>query len=164
MMGAEQLRPDREPPLRIAIVYDCLYPHTIGGCERWYRAVAQRLAQRHSVTYLTRTQWDAGEPPDAPAGVEVIGFDAGRELYTASGRRRIGPPLRFGLAVLRHLLHNRARYDIVHTSSFPYFPLISAVMARTAGGPQVVADWVEVWPREYWRDYLGPVGGAAGAA
>ena len=158
------MSPDGALPLRIAIVYDCLYPHTIGGCERWYRAVAQRLASRHRVTYLTRIQWDAGTAPDAPAGVEVIGLNAGRQLYTASGRRRIVPPLRFGLAVLIHLLRNRGRYDIVHTCSFPYFPLLAAVIARAAGGPAVVIDWVEVWPREYWRDYLGAVGGAAGAA
>jgi glycosyltransferase involved in cell wall biosynthesis len=163
-MSAEQARIQSAPPLRIAIVYDCLYPHTIGGCERWYRAVAQRLASRHRVTYLTRTLWDAGARPDAPPGVEVIGLNAGRQLYTASGRRRIAPPLRFGLAVLIHLLRNRSRYDIVHTCSFPYFPLLSAVMAKAAGGPPVVIDWVEVWPRDYWSDYLGAVGGAAGAA
>jgi glycosyltransferase involved in cell wall biosynthesis len=151
-------------PLRIAIVYDCLYPHTIGGCERWYRAVAARLATRHRVSYLTRRQWDAGEEPDAPPGVEVVALDGGRELYTASGRRRILPPLRFGLAVALHLLRNRRRYDIVHTCSFPYFPLIAASLARAAGGPVVVTDWVEVWSREYWRGYLGGIGGAAGAA
>jgi glycosyltransferase involved in cell wall biosynthesis len=151
-------------PLRIAIVYDCLYPHTIGGCERWYRAVAERLATRHRVSYLTRRQWNAGEEPDAPPGVEVIALDGGRELYTPSGRRRILPPLRFGLAVALHLLRNRRRYDIVHTCSFPYFPLISASLARAAGGPVVVTDWVEVWPRAYWRGYLGRIGGAAGAA
>jgi glycosyltransferase involved in cell wall biosynthesis len=116
------------------------------------------------VTYLTRTQWDDGAGPDAPAGVEVISFDAGRQLYTASARRRIGPPLRFGLAVLGHLLRNRSRYDVVHTCSFPYFPLIAAAIARAAGGPPFVTDWVEVWPQDYWRAYLGPIGGAMGAA
>jgi glycosyltransferase involved in cell wall biosynthesis len=153
-----------QPPLRIAIVYDCLYPHTIGGCERWYRAVAGRLAVRHRVTYLTRLQWDSDQGPDAPPGVEVIGLDGGRQLYTASGRRRIMPPLRFGLAVLLHLLRHRDRYDIVHTCSFPYFPLLSASLASAAGGPPVVTDWVEVWPRDYWRNYLGAIGGAAGMA
>jgi glycosyltransferase involved in cell wall biosynthesis len=152
-----------QPQFRIAIVYDCLYPHTIGGCERWYRAVAARLAARHRVTYLTRVQWDAGGP-DAPAGVEVVGLGGGRQLYTVSGRRRIGPPIRFGLAVLLHLIRNRRRYDIVHTCSFPYFPMLSACAASTIGGFAVVTDWVEVWPREYWRSYLGPLGGAAGAA
>ena len=162
-MSIEQAHADA-PPLRIAIVYDCLYPHTIGGCERWYRAVAQQLASRHRVTYLTRTQWDDGSAPDAPAGVRVIGLDAGRRLYTASGRRRILPPLRFGLGVLQHLLRNRDRYDIVHTCSFPYFPLIAASVAMALGGPRVVTDWVEVWPADYWRDYLGRFGGAMGAA
>jgi hypothetical protein len=38
-MSADQARLDGAPRLRIAVVYDCLYPHTIGGCKRWYRAV-----------------------------------------------------------------------------------------------------------------------------
>jgi glycosyltransferase involved in cell wall biosynthesis len=162
-MGAEA-PPAGARPLRIAMVYDCLFPHTIGGFERWFRAVAQRLAVRHRVTYLTRTQWDAGQRPDAPPGVEVIALGGGRRLYTSSGRRRILPPLRFGLAVLTHLIRNRRRYDIVHTCSFPYFPLLSAVAAKAMGGPPVLTDWIEVWPRGYWRDYLGWAGGAAGAA
>src|SRR5271170_6235842 len=161
--GAAAAKP-AAAPLRIAIVYDCLYPHTIGGCERWYRAVAARLAARHRVTYLTRRQWDPDQGPDVPPGVEVLGLSGGRQLYTASGRRRILPPLRFGLAVLLHLLRNRARYDIVHTCSFPYFPLLSARLASAAGGPAIVTDWVEVWGREYWRGYLGVFGGAAGMA
>ena len=31
-------------PVRICLVYDCLYPHTVGGAERWYRNLAERLA------------------------------------------------------------------------------------------------------------------------
>ena len=38
-------------PVRICIVYDCLYPHTVGGAERWYRnlsrAARRRRARRH---------------------------------------------------------------------------------------------------------------------
>jgi glycosyltransferase involved in cell wall biosynthesis len=163
-MGAEAPPGGGVRSLRIAMVYDCLFPHTIGGFERWFRAVAQRLASRHRVTYLTRTQWDAGKGPDRPPGVEVIALGGGRQLYAGAGRRRIVPPLRFGLAVLAHLTRNRRRYDVVHTCSFPYFPLLSAAVAKAAGGPPVVTDWIEVWPREYWRDYLGWAGGAAGAA
>jgi hypothetical protein len=50
--------------VRICIVYDCLYPHTVGGAERWYRNVALRLAEDgHEVTYLTMRQWDAAGGP-----------------------------------------------------------------------------------------------------
>jgi hypothetical protein len=48
--------------MRICLVYDCLYPHTVGGAERWYRDVAERLAaEGHEVTYLTLRQWPRGE-------------------------------------------------------------------------------------------------------
>ena len=32
--------------VHICLVYDCLYPYTVGGAERWYRALAERLAAR----------------------------------------------------------------------------------------------------------------------
>jgi glycosyltransferase involved in cell wall biosynthesis len=149
--------------MRIAIVYDCLFPHTVGGAERWYREVAERLSSRHEITYVTRRQWDRGAEPDAPAGVALAVVSGGAELYTASGRRRIGPPLRFGWGTFWHLLRNRRRYDVVHTCAFPYFSLIAARLAGAFGGFRVVVDWHEVWTREYWREYLGPVLGPIGA-
>ncbi len=150
--------------MRILFVYDCLYPHTIGGFERFYRDVAERLAHRHEVTYLTRRQWDGDESADTPRGVKLVALDSGRDLYTASGRRRILPPVRFGFGVLTYLLRNRHRYDIVQTCSFPYFPLIACATVRALGGPPVVTDWIEVWSDQYWRRYLGPTGGRIGAA
>jgi glycosyltransferase involved in cell wall biosynthesis len=149
-------------PLRVAIIYDCLYPYTIGGAERWYRALAMRLAAHHRVTYLTRTQWEKLPGPDDPLNVKVIGLGRRRALYTPSGRRRILPPLLFGCSVLLHLLKNRRNYDVVHTCSFPYFPMFFAAAARALGGPPIVTDWIEVWPADYWRNYLGHVRGAIG--
>ena len=29
--------------VRVCLVYDCLFPHTVGGGERWYRNLAERL-------------------------------------------------------------------------------------------------------------------------
>ncbi len=44
------------------LVYDCLFPYTVGGAERWYRDLAERLcADGHEVTYLTLRQWPRGE-------------------------------------------------------------------------------------------------------
>src|SRR5215211_1712093 len=28
--------------LRVCLVYDCLFPYTVGGAERWYRNVGER--------------------------------------------------------------------------------------------------------------------------
>lgn len=144
--------------MRICLVYDCLYPHTVGGAERWYRNVAVRLAaEGHDVTYLTMRQWETGEEPDLP-GVRVVAVALGMPLYIG-GRRRIRPALVFGLGVLRHLLGHGRSYDVVHTASFPYFSLLAAAFVRPLARYRVVVDWHELWTREYWREYLGPLGG-----
>ena len=149
--------------MRIAIVYDCLFPHTVGGAERWYRNLAERLEEKHDVTYLTRRQWQSATGPGTP--FSVVAVSPGGELYTASGRRRIWPPLRFGFGVFWHLLRRGGDYDVVHAASFPYFSLLGAWLAlRFRRHARLVADWHEVWSRSYWIDYLGRIGGGIGYA
>jgi glycosyltransferase involved in cell wall biosynthesis len=150
--------------MRVCIVYDCLFPYTIGGGERWYRNLAERLAaEGHEVTYLTLRQWRRGERVELDPRVRVVTAGPRMALYTASGRRRILPPLVFGLGVFLHLLRHGRRYDVVHTCSFPYFSLLSAALLRRAKGFQLEVDWFEVWSRAYWLDYLGGIGGRVGA-
>jgi len=149
--------------MRILIVYDCLFPYTIGGGERWYRNLAERLvADGHDVTYLTLRQWDRGSRPDLP-GVAVRVAGPRMALY-ADGRRRIAPPLVFGAGVLWHLLRHGRRYDIVHTASFPFFSLLAAALVRPLRRYGLVVDWFELWSRAYWRDYLGSASGRVGWA
>jgi glycosyltransferase involved in cell wall biosynthesis len=150
--------------VRVCIVYDCLFPYTVGGAERWYRTLAQRLAaDGHEVTYLTLRQWPrraAGEIP----GVRVRTVGPRMALYRGAGQRRVLPPLLFGAGVLAHLVRHGRRYDVVHTCSFPYFSLLAAGLARRAHGFRLVVDWFELWSRAYWRGYLGRVGGEVGWA
>jgi len=149
--------------MRILIVYDCLFPYTIGGGERWYRNLAERLtAEGHEVTYLTLRQWDRGARADLP-GVAVRTAGPRMALY-ADGRRKIAPPLVFGAGVLWHLLRRGRRYDVVHTASFPFFSLLAAALVRPLHRYGLIVDWFELWSRAYWRDYLGAAGGRAGWA
>jgi glycosyltransferase involved in cell wall biosynthesis len=148
--------------VRICLVYDCLYPQTVGGAERWYRNLAERLARDgHEVTYLTLRQWERGADPSVP-GVRVVAVAPRMALYGANGSRRILPPLVFGVGVLRHLLVRGRRYDAVHTASFPYFSVLAAAIVRPLHRFRLVVDWHEVWTRDYWREYLGALGGWLG--
>ena len=147
--------------MRICLVYDSLYPYTVGGAERWYRNLADRLAAAgHDVTVLTRHQWPRTERPHV-RGVRVAAVSPRMELY-AHGRRRIVPPVLFGLGVFAHLLRRGRRYDVVHTASFPYFSVLAVGATRRRGGFRVVVDWHEVWTRAYWHEYVGRVGGSIG--
>jgi glycosyltransferase involved in cell wall biosynthesis len=153
--------------MRVCVVYDCLYPYTVGGGERWYRNLAERLAaeDQNEVTYVTLRQWDRGQTPELAQGrVRVLSVGPRMGLYTRDGRRRVWPPIVFGLGVLWHLLRHGRRYDAVHMCSFPYFSLLAAAVARPLARYELTVDWFEVWSDSYWREYLGGVGGRVGGA
>lgn len=150
--------------MRICVVYDCLFPHTVGGAERWYRNLAERLTEAgHDVTYITLRQWERGAKAGVP-GVDVVSVGPRMRLYTGAGRRRILPPLVFGMGVLWHLMWQAGRYDVVHTASFPYFSLLAAGVVRRQRSFRLVVDWHEFWSRDYWIEYLGRIGGRIGNA
>jgi glycosyltransferase involved in cell wall biosynthesis len=147
--------------VRVCLVYDCLYPYTVGGAELWYRHLGERLAaEGHDVTYLTLRQWPRGEQVDF-GGVRVRSVGPRLRLYVG-GRRRILPPVVFGIGVLAHLLRRRRAYDAVHTASFPYFALLGIGLVRPLGGYAVIVDWWEVWTLAYWQEYLGRFAGRVG--
>jgi glycosyltransferase involved in cell wall biosynthesis len=150
--------------VRICLVYDCLFPYTVGGAERWYRNLGEHLAaDGHDVTYITMRQWERGRRGEVP-GVSVVTVAPRMALYTRSGRRRVSQAIVFGLGVLWHLLRRGRRYDVVHTASFPYFSLLAAGAAQPLARFQLVVDWHEVWSSSYWNEYLGRVGGRIGLA
>ncbi|HVM05752.1 MAG TPA: glycosyltransferase family 4 protein [Acidimicrobiales bacterium] len=149
--------------MRICLVYDCLYPWTVGGAERWYRQLATELATAgHDVTYLTRRQWRDGEAPSID-GVTVVAVSPGGSLYDPAGRRLPVPPLRFGAGVGGHLARHRSSYDVVHLCSFPYLALPAARLALAGTATRVQVDWFELWSSRYWLGYAGPVLGRVGA-
>ncbi|HYC22759.1 MAG TPA: glycosyltransferase family 4 protein [Candidatus Bathyarchaeia archaeon] len=150
--------------MNVAVAYDCLYPFTIGGAEKWYRGVAERLAARHRVSYLTRRQWSGEAAPALGPNLDVVTVCGPAPLYGESGRRRIAPTLAYGAGLLRHLVRNRRRYDVIHVASFPFFSVLAARAAEAIGGPPCVVDWLEVWSREGWEGYLGGSRGRVGGA
>ncbi len=146
--------------MRICLVFDCLYPYTVGGGERWYRSLAEGLAGRgRDVTYLTRLQWDRKAGAHVP-GVEVIAVAPAMELYV-EGRRSVSTQVRFAWGVFRHLLVHGGRYDAVQTPAL-HASLLAVLAARPLRRFAVVVDWFEDWTREYWLEYLGGVAGRLG--
>src|SRR5438093_3925584 len=116
--------------MRVCLAFDCLYPHSVGGGERWYRALADGLVARgHDVTYLTLRQWDPTAGPGVP-GVEVVAVAGHLPLYS-EGRRSIGAQLRFALGVGRHLARHGSRYDVVQTPAL-HLALLSVLAVRAA--------------------------------
>ncbi|TFB91049.1 glycosyltransferase family 4 protein [Cryobacterium sp. HLT2-28] len=145
------------PEPRVAIAYDCLFPLNAGGGERVYRRLAELFVQRGStVDYVTRRQWATDAPP---ASFGIVPVWQG-EIYDAGGTRTPRSAVAFAWALFRHFLRRRGRYDLVVVSTLPVLNLFAVRLALLGSGAFVVADWLEVWPWQKWREYAGALPGA----
>lgn len=142
---------------RIAVAYDCLYPYTTGGGERLYRAYAERLQRSgRSVDYLTTVQWD-----DRPVGepFHVVPVTGRLRLYGPNGVRRTAAALAFAWGLFKSLRRRRKEYDAVIVSGLPVLNVFAVRAALARSGVRVVVDYLEVWGRNQWAEYAGPLTG-----
>jgi L-malate glycosyltransferase len=140
--------------MKIAFVYDVIYPYVKGGVEKRIREVAVRLASRgHDVHIIGMKYWDG---PDSlkTEGVTLHGICPAQPLYT-DGRRTITEALYFSTHLLPFLV--REDFDIIDCQQFPYFPCFPVKIASVMKKKPFVITWHEVWG-DYWYEYLGWTG------
>ena len=140
--------------MKIAFVYDAVYPHRIGGVEQRIYELSKRLAARgHEIHIFGLKEWN-GDSAYIKDGVYYHGLGQARPFYT-HGRRSIGEAWYFGWLVLVPLL--KGHFDIIDCQNFPYFSCFSAAFAAKIRRSPLVITWHEVW-KDYWTQYLGIAG------
>jgi glycosyltransferase involved in cell wall biosynthesis len=137
--------------MKIAFVYDIIYPDVKGGVEKRVWELATRLTRRgHDVHLFGMKFWD-GEDILIREGVFLHGVCPARKLYFG-GRRTIWQVLYFGIHLISPLL--KQRFDIIDCQQFPYFSCFSAKFFSKLKKIPLVITWHEVWGN-YWYEYLG---------
>lgn len=138
--------------LDVVLVYDCIFPGSVGGIERRNAELARALAHRgHRMTVAGWCRNEQGS--EGSEGIRVLPLGPPAQLYDRSGRRRLAASALFALHCLR--LDVRL-YDVVETAQVPYLHLLPlAVKCKLAGRPLVVS-WYEFWG-PYWKSYVGGV-------
>ncbi len=141
--------------MKIALIYDAVYPWIRGGGEVNVRQLASLLVtQGHQVDVVGMKWWE-GDPVRVEEGVTLRGVSRSVPLYREDGRRRLDSPLWFAAGALRWL--SRASYDVVDCCAFPYFPALGLAPLLRARGIPLTLTWFEVWGA-YWKEYLGTAG------
>ncbi|MCG7855008.1 MAG: glycosyltransferase family 4 protein [Methanoregulaceae archaeon] len=143
--------------MRIAFVYDAVYPEITGGVERRVWELARRLAARGHEVHLFGMHLWKGERTVVREGVYLHGICRPYRLYR-KGKRRFFPSLMFGVETFFALA--KERFDIVDCQQFPYLSAFSAALSCRISGSPLIITWHEVWG-DYWYEYLG-ISGAAG--
>jgi L-malate glycosyltransferase len=136
--------------LRIAYVYDALYPLNRGGAERRYQELATRMSARHEVHYVTWRSW-RGSPPPELQGVILHGVGPAPGFYGTDGRRTVREAAAFAARLVPTLL--RHRFDVIDCSATPYVPLYAVWLASRLTRTPLVVTWHEFWGA-YWTAYL----------
>lgn len=138
--------------MRIAYVYDAVYPWVKGGAERRIYELSRRLAARGHEVHCYGIKWWPQEKDIVREGVHLHGICAPRELYSGD-RRSIREAVAFAARCLASLKSN---HDLLDCQAFPYFPCFPAKL-HSLKGPELFITWHEVWG-DYWHEYLGAMG------
>ncbi len=142
--------------MKIAILYDVIYPQSIGGGEKINWEVGRRLAKRgHEVWLVSSKMWDG---PDQMKQDGMLYTGICRWLKTTNnlGNRSPLQPLLFAAATFRFL--KKERFDVVLCNAFPY---LSCLTARAAGWFRPVPltiTWYEARGVKAWWKYAGFAG------
>jgi glycosyltransferase involved in cell wall biosynthesis len=140
--------------MKIALVYDALYPFTKGGAEKRYYELARRLAARHEVHFVSWQHW-RGASRVQIGDLRYHGVARAFAFYGKDGKRRIAEAVAFAGYLLKAF--PRERFDVIDSSTLPYFPAYAChVISRSRRIP-LVLTWHEFWG-DYWLDYLGWLG------
>ncbi|WP_421908303.1 glycosyltransferase family 4 protein [Methanolacinia petrolearia] len=137
--------------MKIAFVYDVIYPYVKGGAEKRIYELSLRLAESgHEVHIFGMKYWD-GSAVVEKDGIIYHGLCRPMDLYV-KGRRSILQAIYYSVFLFFPLLKERP--DVIDCQAFPYFPLLPSWLVSKVSKCSLVVTWHEVWGN-YWYDYLG---------
>ena len=138
--------------MKIAFIYDAVYPWIKGGVEKRIYEIGRRLAKKHEVHWYGIGWWfkDDSRTLDYD-GIILHGVCKPMQLYV-DGRRSIKEAIYFATKLLPELM--KERFDIVDCQEFPYFPCFTAKAHSFFKKSPLVITWYELWDK-YWFNYLG---------
>jgi|SRR3989344_2727654 len=142
--------------MKIAIVYDMLYPFNVGGIElRNYEVAKQLVKAGHEVHLYGVKLWE-GKNVIKKDGIYYHGCCRYKELYNFSGKRRIIEPVKMAVCLFPSLLKDK--YDIIECASFPYFPFFSCYFVSKIKRTPLITVWHQYFD-DFWFIYFGKLKG-----
>ncbi len=137
--------------MKIAFVYDAIYPWVKGGAEMRIHELGKRLSTRGYEIHIFGIKWWEGEDTIKYEGMTLHGVCKARSLYV-NGRRSISEALVFAVKLFPVL--RKEKFDLIDVSVFPYFSCFTVKAISFLKKTPSVFTWHEVW-NDYWYEYLG---------
>ncbi len=139
--------------MRVALIYDLVYPYTSGGAERRLHGIAA-AGKDHDIALYGLNYWRK-DPSRRLPHCTYVAVAPAVPIYTRNGRRSLLEPFVFALGLCWALL--RSREDVWDIASFPYVSVPVARLVSMLKRRPLIVTWLEYWG-DYWYEYLGPAG------
>lgn len=140
--------------MKIAFVYDAIYPWVKGGAEKRIYELGKRLVADGNEVHIFGIKWWGGADIIQNEGMVLHGVCGSMELYI-NGRRSFYEAIYFSIRLLPHLI--KGSFDVIDVSVFPYFSCFTVKIVSIYKKIPMVTTWHEVWG-DYWYEYLGKIG------
>jgi glycosyltransferase involved in cell wall biosynthesis len=140
--------------MKIAFVYDAVYPWVKGGAEMRIHELGKRLSARGHEVHIFGVKWWEGEDTFEYEGMTLHGVCKARNLYV-NGRRSISEAIIFAVKLFPDL--RKENFDLIDVSVFPYFSCFTVKAVSILKKVPSAFTWHEVWD-DYWYEYLGRAG------
>ena len=135
--------------MKIAIVFESVFPEYKGGIERWYMKLSRGLTEKgHSVVYL-----NASGINEFRDGIEFICLTKNPWAYKKGGIRSKRQAISYSSAVFNWL--NKNKIDVVYCSSVPVLSIFGVFLSGIFKNRKNIYEWFEIWPLRYWIRYSG---------
>ncbi len=143
--------------MKIALVYDGVYPYSVGGGEKVFHDLAHFLSHRHEVHLLSMKLWEGEAVREVAPNVFLHGLCEPTVKGTLQGSysRSVRQAIKFSFKVHKALM-KIGDLDLIDCMATPYFPLYASAFAARRLHVPLVSTWLEMWGHEHWVDYLGP--------
>lgn len=140
--------------MKIAFVYDAVYPWVKGGAEMRIHELGKRLSAQGHEVHIFGVKWWGGKDTFEYEGMTLHGVCKARDLYV-NGRRSISEAIIFAAKLFPKL--RKENFDLIDVSVFPYFSCFTVKAISILEKIPSVFTWHEVWD-DYWYEYLGRAG------
>jgi len=132
------------------LIYDCIYPESLGGVEYRNHCLAQALVERgHTVTVAG---WVKNPHTPSP-GITILPLAYTTTIHDGTGQRSALASLRFAAAVA---CLDIAAYDVVETANIPYVHILPLALRCFWAKKPLIITWYEFFG-SYWKQYKRPI-------
>ncbi|MDD3985702.1 MAG: glycosyltransferase family 4 protein [Methanobacterium sp.] len=143
--------------MKIAFIYDAVYPWVKGGAEKRVYELAKRLVEDGNEVhwYCIGWWWSENNKKDILLdGIHLHGVSKPINLYS-DNRRSIKEALLFAFKLFTPIM--KEKFDIIDCQGFPFFSCFPVKIHSILGKSKIIITLHEVWGN-YWYEYLGKLG------